>query len=834
MTNTLRVALFFFVSIALAHAAREPVLKQIDLPHNYYFREMYLPQVSSGPSSLSFSPDGQTVVYSMGGSLWRQAIDSEEATQLTAGAFYDHQPDWSRDGKTIVFTRYQNDAMELWRIDPEGHNARALTHNKAVNLEPRISPDGKRIAFVSTQNSGHFDLWLADIDDNGLHNARALSSGEQTAQARYYYSTFDHYLHPSWSADGQQVVFVNNHQISYGTGDLCRAAIATFSEKKCFWREETSWQARPEVGPDGVRVLYSSYHGRQHHQLWLTTLNGDAPLPLTFGDFDRTQARWSPDGQRIAYISNENGNTAIVIQDMVGGATNDLTLKQRHFATPQQQLNLTLQDQNGQPLAARVSVSDAWDRAYVPNNSWWHSDDSFDRAVQRFETAYFFCDGQCTLTVPQHSRYTVRVSGGLALQPQQRSITTTDEREQNVKVVMTPLNLPTIFGQFVSADLHVHGNYGGHYRQTLAQLAQQARAEHLDVIYNLVVNKEQRFPDMTTFSATPFTQSGVSIFQAQEYHTSFWGHLGLLHLNDHLLLPGFSAYQHSALSSPYPHNGVIADLTHAQQGLVGYVHPFDWFIDPEKEKKLSNQLPADVAHGKVDYYEVVGFSDHLATADVWHRLLNCGFKLSAGAGTDAMSNYASLRGPVGLNRVYLQSNDLLPASLHRAIKQGNSFASNFAQLGLLVDGQAPGQTVVADGAKSVRVNVALRAIDKARYIEIIYNGKVVKSLTAKAVNTLDQTFDLRIDRSGWLTLRAYDVAPQRAVLDLYPYAETSPIYIEVANAPLHSSDDATYFVRWLDRVIAATNARNDFNNETEKQQTLNYLNDARDIFRRKI
>ena len=44
MTNTLRVALFFSVSIALAHAAREPVLKQIDLPHNYYFREMYLPQ----------------------------------------------------------------------------------------------------------------------------------------------------------------------------------------------------------------------------------------------------------------------------------------------------------------------------------------------------------------------------------------------------------------------------------------------------------------------------------------------------------------------------------------------------------------------------------------------------------------------------------------------------------------------------------------------------------------------------------------------------------------------------------------------------------------------
>ena len=74
---------------------------------------------------------------------------------------------------------------------------------------------------------------------------------------------------------------------------------------------------------------------------------------------------------------------------------------------------------------------------------------------------------------------------------------------------------------------------------------------------------------------------------AQEYHTSFWGHLGLLHLSDHLLTPDFSAYQHTALASPYPHNGVVADLAHAQGALVGYVHPFDWDIDPPKEKSLS-------------------------------------------------------------------------------------------------------------------------------------------------------------------------------------------------------------------------------------------------------
>ena len=45
----------------------------------------------------------------------------------------------------------------------------------------------------------------------------------------------------------------------------------------------------------------------------------------------------------------------------------------------------------------------------------------------------------------------------------------------------------------------------------------------------------------------------------------------------------------------------------------------------------------------------------MATAKVWYQLLNCGFRLPAGAGTDAMANFASLRGPVGMNRVFVKS-----------------------------------------------------------------------------------------------------------------------------------------------------------------------------------
>ncbi|MGA7930192.1 MAG: hypothetical protein WCA20_29890 [Candidatus Sulfotelmatobacter sp.] len=55
-------------------AQREPVLKQIDLPNAYYYREMYVPQLTGGPSAGAWSPDSGTLIYSMAGSLWQQDV----------------------------------------------------------------------------------------------------------------------------------------------------------------------------------------------------------------------------------------------------------------------------------------------------------------------------------------------------------------------------------------------------------------------------------------------------------------------------------------------------------------------------------------------------------------------------------------------------------------------------------------------------------------------------------------------------------------------------------------------------------------------------------------
>src|SRR5258707_12308593 len=115
-------------------AERKPVAAQIQLPHNYYYREMYLPQLTSGPSALTFSPDGKELVYSMGGSLWCQTIGDDQARELTHAGVYDYQPDWSHEGRHLIFTSYQKDAIDSWQLDQQTSTGAGLTSLGDIKL----------------------------------------------------------------------------------------------------------------------------------------------------------------------------------------------------------------------------------------------------------------------------------------------------------------------------------------------------------------------------------------------------------------------------------------------------------------------------------------------------------------------------------------------------------------------------------------------------------------------------------------------------------------------------------------------------------------------------
>jgi TolB protein len=70
------------------------------------------------------------------------------------------------------------------------------------------------------------------------------------------------------------------------------------------------------------------------------------------------------------------------------------------------------------------------------------------------------------------------------------------------------------------------------------------------------------------------------------------------------------------------------------------------------------------------------------------------------------------------------------------------------------------------------------------------------------------------------------------VLDLYPYATTSPIYLELPGGAPAARDDAAYFAAWMERVLRDAEARTDYNNARERDATLAYLQRALDHYRR--
>jgi TolB protein len=820
-------------------AQRRPVLQQVDLPHPYYFREMYLPQLTSGPSSVAWSPDSKEVVYSMAGSLWRQRIDSKTAQQVTDGPGYDYQPDWSPDGKSIAYVSYQKDAMELWLLDLGSGKPRQLTSGGGVNVEPRWSPDGKHIVFVSTVYNKRFHIFRADMNSGKLENIVRLTGETTSDLPRYYYSAFDTEISPVWTRDGKEILFVSNRGHIHGTGGFWRMRADPGAEAKEIHYEETNWKARPDFSPEGSRMVYSSYLGRQWHSLWVMPANGGDAFPISYGDWDETNVRWSPNGEKLALISNRNGNTELWLQNISGGHQQELQVEHRQYLRPHTSLYVRIHD-GAHPQIARISVTDKEGRFYPPAGEWVYGDDGFDPAEKRFEAHYFYSHDKTftTLDVPV-GKIVIEVMKGFENHLERRALDAHAGEGADVEIQLTPMDWRKVTnGHWASGDLHVHMNYGGEYKNDPAHLEDQAEGEGLAVVNNLIVNKEQRFPDIAYAVPQLNSVSGpeVTVIHGQEFHTSYWGHRGLLDMREHILLPGYAGYPNTAAASLYPMNADVYDLAHAQGALVGAVHPFDEVPDPfaSPPPRITDELPVDVAFGKIDYMEIVGFSDHRSTAAVWYRLLNLGYRIPAGGGTDAMANYSSLRGPVGMNRVYAWVSEwpLDAATWLQALKKGRTFATNGPLIEFTLAGRQIGDELKFDGAQAaVPFTAKLRSIVPVDHFEVVCNGRVVETLKlAGARDSADFRGTLPLKESGWCVLRASSDSAEYPVLDNYVYATTSPVYVTISGKAPRSPEDAKYFAAWIGRTIDTTSQYPDWNSPAEREYVLKRLAEAKTIY----
>jgi hypothetical protein len=284
-------------------------------------------------------------------------------------------------------------------------------------------------------------------------------------------------------------------------------------------------------------------------------------------------------------------------------------------------------------------------------------------------------------------------------------------------------------------------------------------------------------------------------------------------------------------------NSDVYDMAHAQGALVGAVHPFDEVPDPfaNPPQRITDELPVDVALGKLDYMEIVGFSDHRSTAEVWYRLLNLGFRIPAGAGTDATTDYAApIRGQVGMDRVYA-SVPGEPVSLQawmESLRKGRTFATNGPLIEFTLGGLQVGDELKFDGAQTVVPFTAkLRSIVPVDHFEVVCNGRVAATLKLEgARDSGDVRGTLPLKESGWCLLRASSDNAEYPVLDKYVYATTSPIYVTIGGKAPRSTEDAKYFAAWIERTIDVTSHYPDWNSPAEKEYVLRRLTEAKAVY----
>ena len=340
--------------------------------HNYYLP----PAPSSYPWHPDWSPDGKSIAVSLLGSIWRVDPQTGNATQLTYGPRYHSSPDWSPDGKWIIYTADDNNLrIGLEILNVATGKSQVLTDDKNLYLDPVFSPDGSRVAYVSTQPNGHFNIYIRPVRDGAWAGpAVAVTQDRRYKNDRLYFGAWDMHLQPAWTPDGKNLLMLSNRDVPLGSGDVWKlpAVENGIADAKRVFSEQTLYRTRPDISLDGKRFIYASSGGAadQFNHLYVLPVDGGAPYKMTFGDHDDFHPRFSPDGEHIAYISNQGGLPSLVVLDTYGGKKNRLQVKPTSWKTPMVEVRLEVVDETGRPTPARIQGAAADGKFYAPLDSY--------------------------------------------------------------------------------------------------------------------------------------------------------------------------------------------------------------------------------------------------------------------------------------------------------------------------------------------------------------------------------------------------------------------------------------------------------------------------------
>jgi len=152
-----------------------------------------------------------------------------------------------------------------------------------------------------------------------------------------------------------------------------------------------------------------------------------------------------------------------------------------------------------------------------------------------------------------------------------------------------------------------------------------------------------------------------------------------------------------------------------------------------------------------------------------------------------------------------------------------------------VNGREPGGEIKFPlGSHATSVRATMHSIVPVEHLELVQNGAVVATVPLSADRkSASATVSVLVTRSGWITLRAWSEHATPPVLDIYPFATTSPVYLTIAGIPPRSPGDARFFLDWIERLREGAERHSGYNNASEKASVLDLISRARAEFEKR-